>query len=404
MQAIRKWEFPTVTLLLSLVSLSIGWQIHSAPIVAGGVIGLCWMMASLAAGGWVLPSRSSCSHGVAAPAILPHPPCRRKAIAAGDTAALVEEMLAQGRFALLLRPQIAANLDANYFRQALEALQENMALVPDGEIMLGNGEAAGERTVRVQRFFLDRYPVSNRQYYEFVAAGGYEQMALWEPSILPALLDFVDRSGQPGPAPWRNGCYLPGVENHPVVGINWYEACACARWLGKRLPSDIEWMKAGSWPVPVSPGECLQRKYPWGDVMDRHRANLWGSGPDRIVSVGQFAEGVSVGGVYQLIGNVWEWTSGNFRGDGHSTGELVLPSPLKSICGGAFDTYFDNQATCQFQSGDYPLRRRHNIGFRCAVGVCDLQLVGPTPAAGPAVAQEQPAAAEPLATVEEVCT
>jgi iron(II)-dependent oxidoreductase len=47
-------------------------------------------------------------------------------------------------------------------------------------------------------------------------------------------------------------------------------------------------------------------------------------------------------------------------------------SPVKSVRGGAFDTYFENQATCQFQSGDDPTSRKHNIGFRCALSVCDL--------------------------------
>ena len=45
---------------------------------------------------------------------------------------------------------------------------------------------------------------------------------------------------------------------------------------------------------------------------------------------------------------------------------------MKSIRGGAFDTYFENQATCQFQSGESPLSRKHNIGFRLALGACDL--------------------------------
>jgi iron(II)-dependent oxidoreductase len=51
---------------------------------------------------------------------------------------------------------------------------------------------------------------------------------------------------------------------------------------------------------------------------------------------------------------------------------LANSSPLKSIRGGAFDTYFDSQATCQFQSGENPLARKHNIGFRCAVAVEDV--------------------------------
>ncbi len=45
---------------------------------------------------------------------------------------------------------------------------------------------------------------------------------------------------------------------------------------------------------------------------------------------------------------------------------------MKSIRGGAYDTYFENQATCHFQSGEHPISRKHNIGFRLALGACDL--------------------------------
>jgi len=93
-----------------------------------------------------------------------------------------------------------------------------------------------------------------------------------------------------------------------------------------------------------------------------------------IVPVDAFSQGVSVGGVYQLIGNVWEWTRGDLSVGDAPHRDLVLEVPMKSIRGGAFDTYFDNQATCQFQSGDVAMARKRNIGFRCAVGVCDLML------------------------------
>jgi iron(II)-dependent oxidoreductase len=152
------------------------------------------------------------------------------------------------------------------------------------------------------------------------------------------------------------------------------------------LPTEAEWFKAGSWPVPLSDKKQWQRKFPWGDTMDRERCNLWGSGPGKIVAVGEFSSGVSVGGVYQLIGNVWEWTSGNFGSSEAEGQDLILPAPMKSIRGGAFDTYFENQATCQFQSGESPLSRKHNIGFRCALGLCDG--ASPEPA-GPA-AQSEP--------------
>jgi iron(II)-dependent oxidoreductase len=300
------------------------------------------------------------------------------AVDPSDSDALVKQMLAQGRYALLLRQQLAENLDETNFGKALATLGEQTALVPDGEVALE--ETTSPRVVAVQRLFLDRCPVTNREYYEFVAAGGYQQMALWDESILPAVLDFVDRTDQPGPKYWENGCYPAGIERHPVIGVSWYEAAAYARWIGKRLPSDAEWVKAGCWPVQLSHTARSQRRYPWGDTMDRAKANLWGSGPGHIVPVDEYPTGVSVGGVYQLIGNVWEWTSSSFHGlqlpqEHMPSSGLVIDSPLKSIRGGAFDTYFDNQAACQFQSGENPLSRRHNIGFRCAVGVADLVLV-----------------------------
>ena len=304
-----------------------------------------------------------------------------------DTDALFRQMLAQGRSALLLRPQVAENLSSEQRLGAKEALFEAMTVVPDGEVVLGQIDDALDdgkldyeelaefegRVVRVEHFLLDRYLVTNRQFERFVAGGGYEQVTLWDEAIWPAVLDFVDQTGQPGPRYWHDGRFEPGRADHPVIGVSWFEASAYACWLGKRLPTGAEWVKAGSWPVKLASAR-VQRRYPWGETMDRGRANLWGSGPGDTVAVDQLADGVSVGGVYQLIGNVWEWTGGDFRGEGHGQGPLIPDVLLKSIRGGAFDTYFDNQATCHFQSGEAAIARKHNIGFRCAVGVCDLTL------------------------------
>lgn len=305
------------------------------------------------------------------------------AAAAGDTDALVGSMLGQYRYALLLRRQIAANLTREQYALGRDALERQMAIVPAGRVDLAPSVAplasspdatedppGSPRQVRA--LFLDRYPVTNAQFFEFVRAGGYEQTSIWDVAILPAVLDFVDATGCPGPRYWKNGRYPAGEEHYPVVGVSWHEAAAYARWVGKRLPSDAEWVKAGSWPVPLSDERQWQRKFPWGDTMDRDRCNLWGSGRGGPAAVSEYASGMSVGGVYQLIGNVWEWTTGDFGTDDGDGDELSLPTPMKSIRGGAFDTYFENQATCQFVSGENPLARRHNIGFRCALGVCDV--------------------------------
>jgi iron(II)-dependent oxidoreductase len=203
-------------------------------------------------------------------------------------------------------------------------------------------------------------------------------MAIRDPEVFPAVLDFDDQTGHPGPRFWRDGHYPRGEDHHPVVGVCWYEAAAYARWVGKRLPIDAEWVKAASWPVAIAGHPLLQRRYPWGEAVDRSRANLWDSGPGRTVPVDEFPSGVSVGGVQQMIGNVWEWTVDPLvlDMDENETEPAAPRANMKSLRGGAFDTYLDCQATCHFQSGDDVLARKHNIGFRCAISLCDYAKVG----------------------------
>ncbi len=138
-------------------------------------------------------------------------------VASGD---LVEQMLRRGRYALLLRPQIAEQLLTEQFCHALETLQTEMALVPGGEVTVkdfdqvcdalqtGNRSTSTEECiVPVEQYFLDRHAVTNQQYWQFVQAGGYEQSALWTEEMLPILRELVDVTGQPGPSSWSNGRY-----------------------------------------------------------------------------------------------------------------------------------------------------------------------------------------------------
>jgi iron(II)-dependent oxidoreductase len=291
---------------------------------------------------------------------------------------LVVQMLEEGRAALLLRPQVAEGLNHRQFDAAFDALCDQMSLVPEGIVSVEGwradetAEDVSARVVRVEGIYLDRFAVTNGDFEKFVRAGGYEDMALWDEEIWPAVLGFVDHSGEPGPRFWENGAPPEGKANHPVVGVCWFEAAAYARWVGKRLPSDPEWVKAGSWPIPTGESRPTQRKFPWGDSPDCSRANLWGTGLGDTAPAEAHAQGASVGQVYQLVGNVWEWTANHFAAWNSSAAHLELPKALKSIRGGAFDTYFSNHAACQFQSGEVPLARKHNIGFRCAVAVRDI--------------------------------
>lgn len=304
-----------------------------------------------------------------------------------STSALVDGLLATGRYALLLRPETKQHLSQHHIVRAIRELDEAMALVPAGRVMLGqlaeqSNSACGNsdadpkliqrNLVQVHPVYLDRFAVSNEQYQEFLDAGGYEQLEFWQEEALPALLDFVDQTGAPGPRYWIDGQYPSGEQRLPVVGVSWYEAAAYARWVGKRLPSDAEWTKAGAWPVESAPGRIAQRRYPWGESFDVRRANLHASGSSGPVPVDDLPGGASVGGIHQLIGNVWEWSSTPLAELGDQS--LHISESVVSIRGGAFDTYFENQATCHYQSGEHPLSRRPNIGFRLALPMSDLEV------------------------------
>lgn len=286
----------------------------------------------------------------------------------------------QGRFAVLLRPQLVSELSPEQRRRAFENLERAMGIVPGGlsrpRSFQPDPEAepflCPEESVRVEAFYLDRYPVTNDDFRAFVAAGGYARATLWEPSVWEVIGQFVDRTGQPGPAFWRNGQPLPGEGDHPIVGLSWHEAMAYACWVGKRLPTDAEWVKAASWPIAAGAEIIAERRYPWGEACSPEHANTWGHGSNRTASVYEFPRGENPCGIRQLIGNVWEWTATRFGEPGATRDRFVLPAPMMCLRGGAYDTYFESQATSQFQSGEPLMSRRHNIGFRCALGVQDI--------------------------------
>jgi gamma-glutamyl hercynylcysteine S-oxide synthase len=318
-----------------------------------------------------------------------------------STNAFVDELLANGRYALLLRPETKQHLTQAQLMQAIRQLDEAMALVPAGRVLLGqlaeqahsvgstgdvDAKLAARNLVHVEAGYLDRFCVTNEQFQQFVDAGGYEQLEFWHEAALPALLDFVDQTGNPGPRFWSDGEFPSGEGRLPVVGVSWFEAWAYAHWVGKQLPTDAQWTKAGAWPVESAPGRIAQRRYPWGESFDVRRAHLFGSGTRGPVPVDEFPGGVSVGGIHQLIGNVWEWTSTPLVELGDPS--LYVSESVMSIRGGAFDTYFENHASCHYQSGDHALVRKQNIGFRLALPMRDLE------------AHEAPAAESPATEVD----
>ena len=256
------------------------------------------------------------------------------------------------------------------------SLEKEMALVPGGPVAMRDDMLADEQTPvepsckieAVSTFYVDRYAVSNAEFQEFVRDGGYANNEFWSDQSHAKLGQLVDRTGQPGPNFWEHGKPPRDRLNHPVVGVCWYEADAFARWRGKTLPSPAQWQRAATWHQDLSQNNQTER-YPWGSTFDDDKANAWASGLRKTAAVDQYYAGATPNGTYQLIGNVWEWTSAvylNLNAD-PTQGELY------EIRGGAFDTYLDAQLTTDFRSAQPKLMRADNIGFRCIVESNNLQ-------------------------------
>jgi iron(II)-dependent oxidoreductase len=256
-------------------------------------------------------------------------------------------------------------------RTACQQLDEILALVTEGSTSLAlriNDEpGAPEREVEVAPFLLGRRVVTNEEFQLFVDSGAYEDSSLWPEVVWPHLIRFCDQSGAPGPKYWRGGRHDQRLSKHPVVGVCWYEAATYAAWAGYRLPGEAEWQITAAW--QLGGNAAVPRRYPWGDALDLECCNIWASGHGKTLPVDACPGGATPNGVQQLIGNVWEWTDGEFDCVDDQNREVVGETPLRPLRGGAYDTYFPWQATSHFRTGMPPLSRVPNVGFRCAMNL-----------------------------------
>ncbi|MEO1038664.1 MAG: formylglycine-generating enzyme family protein [Pseudomonadota bacterium] len=218
--------------------------------------------------------------------------------------------------------------------------------VPAGEFLIGTNarytEEGPARTVRTDGFWIDAFEVTNAQFGRFVAETGYVTLAertpdpADHPEIDPDLLTpgsavfGVDvRQGGfwwsfvPG-AHWRAphgpGSTIEGMGAYPVVHVTFEDAAAYAAWAGGRLPNEAEW-------EIVARGGLQNAEFAWGDEFrpdGQWRANTW-QGPFPALDVGDDGHAglAPVGcyeatgyGVYDIAGNVWEWTSSPFDDTG----------------------------------------------------------------------------------------
>jgi formylglycine-generating enzyme required for sulfatase activity/pimeloyl-ACP methyl ester carboxylesterase len=210
-----------------------------------------------------------------------------------------------------------------------------MAFVPGGDYRLTTWSRPTDKSVRLADYFIDKYEVTNREYKEFISAGGYLKREFWRHLISAAsgsgrgsvrrrvggvtlatargieweeaVREFKDRTGLPGPRSWVNQDFPEGRAEHPVTDISWYEAAAYAAFRGKELPTVFQWEKAARGDLG-GPGHGRAGYYlmPWGPFTGtiEQRANFSGRGTLPVESL-EF--GLSPYGCYHMAGNVSEW-------------------------------------------------------------------------------------------------
>lgn len=175
-----------------------------------------------------------------------------------------------------------------------------MILIPEGEFIMGSddiktlGEFGKEfgillslflenekpvRKIKLKSFYMDKYEATNREYKAFI--------------------DATDRLV---PFFWIKGKYKKGQHNYPVYSVSWDDANLYCKWAGKRLPTEEEWEKAARGPNG--------NRYPWGNEFDIKKGNLDQGEP---TIVGSMEGDKSYYGVYDMSGNLMEWTASWFK-------------------------------------------------------------------------------------------
>ena len=181
-----------------------------------------------------------------------------------------------------------------------------MVPIPAGEFLMGNSTADADESpihsVYLDDFFMDRFAVTNAQYKSFV-----DDNLQWRKDSIPK--EYHDGNYL---KLWdKEGCYPRGKGNHPVVSVSWYAAMTYAQWTGKRLPTEAEWEKAAR-------GGLVGKTYPWGNSIDRHKANYGMRWDGRISTICTTPVGSyppNGYGLCDMVGNVREWCLDAYQAD-----------------------------------------------------------------------------------------
>jgi sulfatase modifying factor 1 len=278
-----------------------------------------------------------------------------------------------------------------------------MVRLPGGAFVMGSDDRFaypddGEtpREVEVSPFMIDSCAVSNAQFAEFVAATGYVTEAErfgWSFVFGGLLSDDFPPTRAVAAAPWWREVYdadwrrpegpradVAERADHPVVHVSFNDALSYSRWAGKRLPTEAEWEFAAR-------GGLDRAAFPWGDELEpsgQHWMNVWqGQFPNDNTLVDGYYGTCPVDaftpngyGLYNVTGNVWEWTAdwfhSKFRDQDRRIDPAGPPSGTRRVQKGG--SYLCHASYCRryrvaARQGSEPDSSAGNLGFRCAADV-----------------------------------
>lgn len=281
-------------------------------------------------------------------------------------------------------------------------IPEGMIYIPSGQFVMGSDDPNGypsdgeapTRNVSVKPLYMDSGAVTNTKFGIFVRETGYlteaEQYG-WSFVFHDFLSAEIAQTVtiHPSETPWWSvveganwlnpegpDSNIMNRQNHPVVHISWNDAVNYCNWAGKRLPTEAEWEHAAR-------GGLVQKVYPWGNHLtdnNRYLCNIWqGTFPNKNTQLDGFIGTAPVEayepnkfGLYNMVGNVWEWCSDWFTNIHPTKPTLNSPKGLssntiKTIKGGSYlchDSYC-NRYRVAARSSNTPDSSTGNMGFRC---------------------------------------
>ncbi|KAF1416787.1 Inactive C-alpha-formylglycine-generating enzyme 2, partial [Spheniscus humboldti] len=274
---------------------------------------------------------------------------------------------------------------------------ESMVQLPGGKFQMGSSslerrnEEGPVREVMVKPFAIDKYPVTNRDFREFVREKKYKTEAeafgwsfVFEDFLSEDLKKKVTQKLESAPwwlpiekAFWRQpsgpGSSIKDRLDYPVLHVSWNDAQAFCAWKGKRLPAEEEWEFAAR-------GGLEQRVYPWGNKFQPNRTNLWQGDFPRGDTAEDGYHGVSPVaafppqnnyGLYDLLGNTWEWTASEYLTPGLSSRQHA--QNMQVLRGASWidtaDGSANHKARVTTRMGNTPDSASDNLSFRCAADV-----------------------------------